>query len=76
MLWVCLDWVPNRGACIDACLSGDVTRSFRLHDESTSFESFDMRSTITVVKLIKHAETSVKNDASGDVYLEPESTQS
>jgi len=28
----CLDWVPNRGACIDAYLSGDVTRSFRLHD--------------------------------------------
>jgi len=27
-----LDWVPNRGACIDACLSGNVTRSFRLHD--------------------------------------------
>jgi len=28
----CLDWVPNRDACIDACLSCDVTRSFRLHD--------------------------------------------
>jgi len=28
----CLDWVPNRGACIDACLSYDVTRSFRNHD--------------------------------------------
>jgi len=22
-----IDWVPNRGACIDACLSVDVTRS-------------------------------------------------
>jgi len=22
----CLDWVPNRGACIDACLSSDVAR--------------------------------------------------
>jgi len=28
----CLDWIPNRGACIDACLSCDVTRSFRFHD--------------------------------------------
>jgi len=28
----CLDWVPNRGACIDACLSCDVIRSFRFHD--------------------------------------------
>jgi len=27
-----LNWVSNRGAYIDACLSGDVTRSFRLHD--------------------------------------------
>jgi len=27
----CLDWVPNQGVCIDACLSCDVTRSFRLH---------------------------------------------
>jgi len=26
------DWVPNRGACIDACVSGVVTRSFRLYD--------------------------------------------
>jgi len=26
------DWVPNRGVCIDACLSCDVTRSFRIHD--------------------------------------------
>jgi len=25
-----LDWVPN-----DACLSGDVTRSFRIHDKSS-----------------------------------------
>jgi len=28
----CLDWVPNKGACIDAYLSADVIRSFRLHD--------------------------------------------
>jgi len=28
----CLDWIPNRDACIDVCLSCDVTRSFRLHD--------------------------------------------
>jgi len=28
----CLDWVPNRGACIDAFLSDDVSRNFRLHD--------------------------------------------
>jgi len=28
----CLDWDPNRGACIDACLSCDVTCSFRIHD--------------------------------------------
>jgi len=27
----CFDWVPNRGACIDACLTGDVTRSFRIY---------------------------------------------
>jgi len=27
-----LDWVPNRGACIVACLSDDVTRSFMFHD--------------------------------------------
>jgi len=27
-------WTPtsNRGGCIDACLLGDVTRSFQLHD--------------------------------------------
>jgi len=25
-----VDWVPNRGACIDACYSDNVTRSFRL----------------------------------------------
>jgi len=48
----CLDWVPNRGACIDACLSCDVTRSFQLHD-------------IKALRLI--AEMSVKNDASGGV---------
>jgi len=24
-----LDRVPNRGTCIDACLSGDVTRGFK-----------------------------------------------
>jgi len=28
----CLDWVPNRCACINVCLSRDVTRSFRLPD--------------------------------------------
>jgi len=28
----CLDWKPNRDACIDACLSGHVTRNFRLDD--------------------------------------------
>jgi len=28
----CLDWVLNRGTCIDVCLSGDVTRSFWLHN--------------------------------------------
>jgi len=27
-----IDWVLNRDACIGSCLSGDVTRSFRLHD--------------------------------------------
>jgi len=27
-----LDWVSNGGACIDACLSSDVTRSFQIHD--------------------------------------------
>jgi len=27
-----IDWVPNQGACIDACLSCDVTRSFRIHN--------------------------------------------
>jgi len=27
-----LDWVPNLGACIDSCLSGDVTRGFRLYN--------------------------------------------
>jgi len=32
----CLDWVPSRGACIDACLSGDVTRSSRLNDIALS----------------------------------------
>jgi len=26
------NWLPNRGACIGACLSGDVTRSFWLYD--------------------------------------------
>jgi len=26
----CLEWIPNWGACIDAWLFGDVTRSFRL----------------------------------------------
>jgi len=31
-LFDCLDLVPNRGACIVACLSGHVTRSFLLHD--------------------------------------------
>jgi len=25
----CLNCVPNRGACVNACLSGNVTRSFR-----------------------------------------------
>jgi len=58
----CLNWVPNLGGCNDACLSSDVTHSFRLHDKNSSL---DMLSTITVVK--KHAETSVKNDASGSV---------
>jgi len=43
-------------------LSGDVTRSFRLHD----IKHFaDMPSTITVVK--KLAEMSVENDASAGV---------
>jgi len=27
-----LGFEPTRGACIDACLSGDVTRSFWLYD--------------------------------------------
>jgi len=53
--------VFDRGACIDTCLSvlGEVTRSFWLHNKSSSL---DMRSIITVVE--KHAEMSVKNDAS------------
>jgi len=36
-----LGWVPNRGACIDACLSGDVTRSFRLHETLSSSAVFE-----------------------------------
>jgi len=30
----CLEWVPNWGVFIDACLSADVTRSFRLQDKN------------------------------------------
>jgi len=40
----CLDWVPNCGACIDACLLGDVTRSFRLYDiKAESITAFHAR---------------------------------
>jgi len=37
----CSDWVPNRGACIDTCLSDDVARGFLLHDiKLTTFLKF------------------------------------
>jgi len=39
-------WVPNRGMCIDACLSGDVTHSFWLHDIKLLFIK-DVRTKLT-----------------------------
>jgi len=42
-----LDWVPNRVACINACLSGDVTRSFRIHVKALQLLT---KSNIEVIK--------------------------
>jgi len=30
----CLDWVLYWGTCFDACMSDDVTHSFRLHNKA------------------------------------------
>jgi len=44
----CLDWMPNRGTCIDSCLSCDVTRCFRLHDIKTIL----MKHNLTIVLFV------------------------
>jgi len=54
----------NNQSYIDACLSGDVTRRFWIHDKSSSL---DVLSTITAVK--NYAEMSVKNNAGGLAFF-------
>jgi len=41
----CLDWVPNKSTCINVCLWGVGTRSFRIHNKplrnETEFSTFE-----------------------------------
>jgi len=54
----CLDSVLNRGACNDACLSGDVTCSFWLHNIKL-FKTIRSFCCLLTIKIAKIAESSV-----------------
>jgi len=58
----CSDWVPNRGACIDACLDSDMTYSCRLHDKALRLICVPQSQLLK-----KHVEMLVKNYTSGGV---------